>query len=173
MRTQATFRVGLAVAAGAIIAGCANSSGAPAASSSAPASSTPASSAPASSPTGVSVPSTAPSSVPAPATESTVPAGPPPTGEPLPTITLTDKPPKEPTDKQPSTGWVAGMVTRGGKGPCYGLIADDGQRYALYSSTGLELVQGSRVKVKLETTGLRIYCGPGALMAMTEAEKIG
>lgn len=162
MRTQATFRIGLAVAAGAIIAGCANSSGSPAT----PSSSSSFSSAP--------VPSAAPSSPPAPVptTESTTPAGTPPTGKPLPTITLTDKPPKEPTDQQPSTGWVAGMVTRGGTGPCYGLIADDGQRYALYSTAGTELVQGSRVKVKLETTMLRIYCGPGTLMAMTDAEPV-
>ncbi|BEL10341.1 hypothetical protein Q0Z83_085320 [Actinoplanes sichuanensis] len=120
------------------------------------------------------MPSTAPSSPPAPVptTESTTPAGTPPTGKPLPTITLTDKPPKEPTDQQPNTGWVAGMVTRGGKGPCYGLIADDGQRYALYSTAGIELAQGSRVKVKLETTPLRIYCGPGTLMAMTEADPV-
>lgn len=163
MRTHATFRIGLAVAAGAIIAGCANGSESPATSSS-------------STPTSAPPSSAAPSSVPAPsspATESTTaPAGEPPTGKPLPTITLTDKPPKEPTDQQPNTGWVAGMVTRGGKGPCYGLIADDGQRYALYSTAGTEMTQGDRVKVQLETTPIRIYCGPGTLMAMTDYEPI-
>ncbi|MFC7529462.1 hypothetical protein [Actinoplanes sp. GCM10030250] len=64
------------------------------------------------------------------------------------------------------------MVTRGGTGPCYGLVADDGTRYALYSSDGIELTNGARVKVNLETTMLRVYCGPGHLMAMTEAETI-
>jgi hypothetical protein len=163
MRTHGTFLIGLVVAAGAIIAGCASGSESPATPSSSALSAPPPSAA-------------APSSVPAqsgPPTESTTsPAGKPPTGKPLPTITLTDKPPKEPTDKQPSTGWVAGMVTRGGKGPCYGLIADDGQRYALYSTAGTELTQGDRVKVQLETSPLRIYCGPGTFMAMTDHEPI-
>ncbi|MEU8655346.1 hypothetical protein [Actinoplanes philippinensis] len=161
MRTHTTFRIGLAVAAGAIIAGCANDTASPSSSAGATTPSTVVS------PTPPAVPSLEST---APATRS--PAVEPPTGKPLPTITLTDKPPKEPTDKQPNTGWVAGMVTRGGKGPCYGLIADDGQRYALYSTAGTELVQGARVKVKLETTGLRIYCGPGTLMAMTDAETV-
>lgn len=92
---------------------------------------------------------------------------------PLPTITLTEGPPKEPTDNLPSTGWVAGMVTRGGSGPCYGLTADDGTRYALYNSEGITLKEKARVKVKLETTLIKIYCGPGDLMAMTAAEPIG
>ncbi|MEV6348002.1 hypothetical protein [Actinoplanes sp. NPDC051851] len=92
---------------------------------------------------------------------------------PIPTISLTEKPPREPTDNLPDTGWVAGMVTRGGSGPCYGLTADDGTRYALYSATGTELAKGDRVKVKLETTRLKIYCGPGSLMAMTASEPIG
>ncbi|MFC6562195.1 hypothetical protein [Actinoplanes utahensis] len=83
-----------------------------------------------------------------------------------------EEPPREPSDKTPSTGWVAGMVTVGGSGPCYGLIADDGERYALYSAGGLELEQGSRVRVLLEPTMVRIYCGPGSLMAMTDAEQI-
>ncbi|MDI6100604.1 hypothetical protein QLQ12_18505 [Actinoplanes sp. NEAU-A12] len=162
MRMHHTFRIGLAMAAGAVIAGCANGVESPAASSSAAPSASVAPS-PAPSPTGAT---TAPA-----ATPSSSPADP--GGEkPLPTITLTEKPPKEPTDQKPNTGWVAGMVTRGGKGPCYGLVADDGQKYALYSTTGVELAQGARVKVKLETTMLRIYCGPGALMAMTEAELI-
>jgi hypothetical protein len=154
MRTQATFRIGLAVAAGAVIAGCANGVESPA-----------------SSPSSAPPPSVASPAAPSP--ESTTTSSPAtPSERPLPTITLTDKPPKEPTDKQPSTGWVAGMVTIGGTGPCYGLIADDGNRYALYSTAGINLKQGERVKVQLEATPLRIYCGPGDLMAMTDAETI-
>ncbi|WP_436524636.1 hypothetical protein [Actinoplanes sp. HUAS TT8] len=92
---------------------------------------------------------------------------------PLPTLSEPGKPPKEPTDNLPETGWVAGMVTRGGSGPCYGLTADDGTRYALYNADGITLKDKARVKVKLETTLLKIYCGPGNLMAMTAAEPIG
>ncbi|BBH65701.1 hypothetical protein ACTI_23860 [Actinoplanes sp. OR16] len=80
--------------------------------------------------------------------------------------------PREPGDKPPVTGWVSGSVTRGGQGPCYGFLADDGTRYALYNADGLELPQGKRAKVYLETTLIRIYCGPGNLMAMTAAEPI-
>ncbi|PRX12909.1 hypothetical protein [Actinoplanes italicus] len=155
MRTRTTFRIGLAVVAGTVIAGCANGVESPASS---PSSASP-------------PPSITTSSSPSP--ERTTESSPvTPSERPLPTITLTDKPPKEPTDKQPSTGWVAGMVTRGGTGPCYGLIADDGNRYALYSTAGIDLKQGDRVKVQVEATPLRIYCGPGDLMAMTDAETI-
>ena len=170
MRENATVRIGLAMAAGAVLAGCAATS---------PSASAPASSTAPASPTEVSP---AVSQDPSPVPEST-PASPAP-GTPapskpgrispsaLPTITKPAKPPREPTDNLPSTGWVAGMVTRGGTGPCYGLIADDGTRYALYSTTGVELTKGARVKVLLETTQLRIYCGAGTLMAMTDSEPI-
>lgn len=154
MPTRVTFRIGLAVAAGTVIAGCANGTDSPASSAAFPSPSSPVS--PSSPPPGPIAGSSAAT----------------PSGRPLPTITLTEKPPKEPTDKQPSTGWVAGMVTRGGSGPCYGLIADDGNRYALHSDAGITLKPGDRVKVQLETTPLRIYCGPGDLMAMTAAESI-
>ncbi|MBW6437710.1 hypothetical protein KZ829_28640 [Actinoplanes hulinensis] len=152
MRARPPYRIGLALTAVAIVAGCASppSLGTPPASSSS---------------------STAPTPSEAPPSEAPSPEAPSST-EPLPTITLTKKPPKEPTDPQPSTGWLAGMVTRGGKGPCYGMIADDGQRYALYSTAGVELAKGDRINARLETTMLRIYCGPGTLMAMTEVERI-
>ncbi|MEU4419509.1 hypothetical protein AB0F81_02715 [Actinoplanes sp. NPDC024001] len=154
MREHATFRIGLAVAAGAVLAGCANS----APSASAPAS--PSVTAPSATAPSVAAPSATASSAAAPSATA------------LPTITKTVNPPREPTDNLPSTGWVGGMVTRGGKGPCYGLIADDGTRYALYSTDGVELTKGERVKVKLEPSMLRIYCGPGALMTMLEVERI-
>lgn len=150
MRNHATLRIGLAMAASAVLAGCAGNTPSP----SAPAPST-------------AAPSPAPTS---PAPSTSAPTSPP--GTSLPTLSNPVKPPREPTDNLPSTGWVAGMVTRGGTGPCYGLIADDGTRYALHSTKGIELTKGARVKVNLETTMLRIYCGPGKLMAMLEAEPI-
>ncbi|MBO3740812.1 hypothetical protein [Actinoplanes flavus] len=155
MRARPPYRIALALTAVAIVAGCASS----------PSSGTlPASSAPSTAPS-PDTPSPEPS---AEASSAEAPSA----ATPLPTITLTKKPPKEPTDPQPSTGWVTGMVTRGGKGPCYGMITDDGQRYALYSTEGVELAKGDRIKAHLETTMLRIYCGPGTLMAMTEVEQI-
>ncbi|GIF15101.1 hypothetical protein [Actinoplanes teichomyceticus] len=167
MRSHHTFRVGIAMAAGTLAAGCGASSGAPSPAPSAPAPVTsttgsPAATGPSSAATGPSSAATAASQRP----ESSSPA-------PLPTLTNPAKPPREPTDNLPDNGWVAGMVTRGGSGPCYGLTADDGTRYALYSTEGIKLTAGDRVKVKVETTLLKIYCGPGRLMAMTEAQPIG
>ncbi|MEV6305123.1 hypothetical protein AB0M02_37320 [Actinoplanes sp. NPDC051861] len=163
MRDSATFRIGLVMAAGAVLAGCAGTTG------SSTATPTDSATAASSAPVLESSPS-APSTVPTSPAPTTVYTSPPASG--LPTLTKPTKPPREPTDNLPSTGWVAGMVTRGGKGPCYGLVADDGTQYALYSTAGTELTKGDRVKVNLETTLLRIYCGPGKLMSMVEAQKI-
>jgi hypothetical protein len=159
MRSHHTFRIGIVVVFGALAAGC----GASPSPGSAPSTGiTPSPS--------VAI-SAAPSVSPATSPSAGVPSSAGPTG--LPTITKPGKPPKKPTDDLPETGWVAGMVTRGGSGPCYGLTADDGTEYALYSGDGIKLVTGDRAKVKLEPTLLKIYCGPGKLMAMTAAEPIG
>ena len=147
MRTH--YRIGIAVAAGALAAGC----GAPTGSSA---------SAPPLSP---SAPSPSFSASPSIEVSSSV--------APLPTITKTAKPPKQPTDTLPENGWVTGMVTKGGTGPCYGLSTDEGTVYALYSTDGIKLEDGARVKVKLEPSLLKIYCGPGELMTMLEAKPIG
>jgi len=125
MRTRTTYKIGLAVAASAVLAGCGQQPG--------------------------GEPSPAPS--------------------PSPSV-VEEEPPREPGDASAATGWVSGMVTVGGSGPCYGFVADDGKRYALYSTGGLELEQGSRMRVLLEPTMVRIYCGPGSLMAMTDAEQV-
>ncbi|WP_229071825.1 hypothetical protein [Actinoplanes sp. DH11] len=146
MRDQVTYRIGLAMAAGAFLAGCGATSDSPAAPATEPAPSAPGVSAPPS--TGVSAgPSTGTGADPS-------------------------EIPREPGDGPPATGWVSGMVTRGGTGPCYGLTADDGTKYALYGTDGVELTKGERVRVQVETTQLRIYCGPGDLMAMTASEPI-
>ncbi|GAA4596223.1 hypothetical protein BJY16_001939 [Actinoplanes octamycinicus] len=82
------------------------------------------------------------------------------------------KPPKQPTDTLPQNGWVTGMVTKGGTGPCYGLTTDEGTVYALYNTDGVKLQDGARVSVKLEPSLLKIYCGPGQLMTMLEAKPV-
>ncbi|KUL39069.1 hypothetical protein [Actinoplanes awajinensis] len=166
MRSHHTYRIGIAVAIGALAAGCGSTGGTSSSASPAPASVAPSGSAPAA-PSGIA-PSAggAPSTTVPEAPESTSPGA-------LPTLTKPTAPPREPTDNLPDKGWVAGNVTRGGSGPCYGLTADDGTKYALYSAAGIKLTAGDRVKVKLETTLLKIYCGPGDLMAMTEAQPIG
>ena len=162
--TKLITRLGGLALAGVVLAGCAGETGATG-SPSAPAASAPAASAPAVASGAASAPASS-------APVSSAPAAPPRSPDTLPTMTRPAGPPKEPTDNAPNDGWVTGMVTRGGSGPCYGLADDEGNRYALYSTTGIKLAKGERVKVLLETTMLRIYCGPGDLMAMTEAKPI-
>ena len=73
-----------------------------------------------------------------------------------------------PTDYIPGD-MLNGRVTKGGSGPCYGLVTDDGVQYALHSSTGMTLEEGTYVRVKVAPLRLKIYCGPGAHLALLEA----
>jgi hypothetical protein len=56
---------------------------------------------------------------------------------------------------------IAGRVTKGGSGPCYEVTNDDGKRYALHSTAGLTLQEGTYVTAKVAPMLLKIYCGPG------------
>ncbi|AGZ38648.1 hypothetical protein [Actinoplanes friuliensis] len=111
-------------------------------------------------PSGVT-PSAAPSS-----TEPTpVPSGP---YNSVPTGAPPSKPagiPKTPTDNIPA-GWTEGTVTRGGTGPCYGLVTFDGVPYAMYSDAGVTLTKGDHIKARLTPAKLRINCGEGTPVAM-------
>ena len=91
---------------------------------------------------------------------------------PIPTVSRPTGPPKNPTDQLKPTGWVVGTVTSGGSGPCYGLTTDEGTQYALYSTAGISLVKGARVRVRIKPAVVRIYCGPGKLVEMTAAEPL-
>jgi len=100
------------------------------------------------------------------------PSGTPPlSSTPPPTLRPASKPPKTPSDQQPD--WIAGRVTRGGSGPCYGLETDDGTRYAMYSADGFTLDEGSVVRVRVAPLLLRIYCGPGQHVRIVELETVG
>lgn len=83
----------------------------------------------------------------------------------LPTMRPPLKPPKKPTDLVPRD-IVAGRVTRGGSGPCYGLITDDGQEYALHSTAGVTLTEGKYVRVRFASMTAGVDCGPGRHVAM-------
>ncbi|PWR08328.1 hypothetical protein DKT68_16135 [Micromonospora acroterricola] len=79
-----------------------------------------------------------------------------------PSIGTPPKPPKptEPTDRLP-TDMIAGHVTRGGSGPCYGLVSEDGVEYALYGAGAGDLAEGSFVTLRISARSVRIDCGPG------------
>jgi hypothetical protein len=94
------------------------------------------------------------------------------TPESLPTSRRPSGPPREPTDNDKPAGWIVGTVTAGGAGPCYGLVTDEGVRYALHSTAGTRLDKGARVRVKGTPAKIRIYCGPGQLLEMTAAEPL-
>ncbi|MGW0432402.1 hypothetical protein ACWDV4_07630 [Micromonospora sp. NPDC003197] len=76
-------------------------------------------------------------------------------------------PPKKPTDEQ-ATDRIAGRVTRGGSGPCYGVVTDDGKEYALYGSDVGTLQVDSFVRVTIAPLLLRISCGPGTHASIVE-----
>ncbi|MBO4207354.1 hypothetical protein [Micromonospora echinofusca] len=81
-------------------------------------------------------------------------------------------PPKNPTDTRP-TGIVVGHVTRGGSGPCYGVVTDDGQEYALYGPEAGTFTTGTRVRVTTAPLLLRISCGRGTHAAIVKMEPVG
>ena len=70
------------------------------------------------------------------------------------------EPPSTPSDPQPHD-LIAGQVVRGGAGPCYGVVTDDGRLYAVHSTSAGELAVGTTVLVKLAPTVTDVDCGPG------------
>jgi hypothetical protein len=82
------------------------------------------------------------------------------------------KPGKDPTDRIKSSNVIAGMVTKGGSGPCYGITTDDGTQYALHSTAGVQLPKGKYAKVRAVPSALRIYCGPGKLLDLIHVDSI-
>jgi hypothetical protein len=74
--------------------------------------------------------------------------------------------PKTPTDIVRSPGWIEGTITRGGTGPCYGLVTFDGVAYSMYSDKGTKLAQGDHIKAELTPARLRIDCGAGIPVSM-------
>ncbi|MEV8504336.1 hypothetical protein AB0368_05815 [Actinoplanes sp. NPDC051475] len=80
--------------------------------------------------------------------------------------------PKTPTDSIASPGWIDGLVTRGGTGPCYGFADWDGKPYAVYSPVGTELKKGDHIRVRFVPNKLRIDCGEGTQVVMEAFERV-
>jgi hypothetical protein len=79
--------------------------------------------------------------------------------------------PKTPTDLLPSPGWIEGTVTRGGSGPCYGLMTFDGVAYAMHSTEGIQLTKGEHIRAELIPAKLRISCGEGITVTLGELQR--
>ncbi|WP_234038832.1 hypothetical protein [Micromonospora coerulea] len=72
-------------------------------------------------------------------------------------------PPRKPTDNRP-TDLIAGRITRGGTGPCYGLVDENGREYALHGPEAGELRVGSFVTLRVAPPTSSFDCGPGTPM---------
>jgi hypothetical protein len=84
-----------------------------------------------------------------------------------PTLDAPSAPPSEPTDDIKASTIIVGTVNRGGSGPCYGLVTDDGVQYALYEAKGRTLTKGIRITVDAVPSRLLIACGTGTLVEVT------
>ena len=129
---------------------------------------------------GTSVPVTPSAAVSTPAPGTVPPSAATPTAPPsgpynsVPTGAAPSKPagiPKTPTDIIRSPGWTEGTITRGGTGPCYGLVTFDGVAYAMYSAEGTELAKGDHIRAELTPAKLRIDCGKGIPVAMGDIQR--
>ncbi|MET8319161.1 hypothetical protein [Micromonospora sp. NPDC005189] len=109
-------------------------------------------------------PSPEPSSPPAPAATASR-ARPPLSATEPPTMRPPVVKPSPPSDLR-QTDLVSGTVTRGGTGPCYGLVAEDGTEYALHGPDAGELRAGSVVTLRITIARARINCGPGLPMSI-------
>jgi hypothetical protein len=91
--------------------------------------------------------------------------------------TMTTQPPttglpSTPSDPRPPKDVLVGQVTRGGSGPCYGMVTDDGKEYAFYSTEGVTLDKGDTVKIQYEPLRLKIYCGAGEHVSAVKITKV-
>ncbi|SCE81736.1 hypothetical protein [Micromonospora mirobrigensis] len=72
-------------------------------------------------------------------------------------------PPRKPTDNRP-TDLIAGRITRGGDGPCYGLVDENDREYALHGPDAGPLAVGAFVTLRVAPPAEPFDCGPGTPM---------
>ncbi|MEU7798608.1 hypothetical protein AB0J14_07355 [Micromonospora arborensis] len=91
---------------------------------------------------------------------------------PLPTLSPPTGPPRQPTDAR-KANVLAGRITRGGTGPCYGLVTDDGRQYALHGSGMGSFAVGTTVRVTVGPADPTVDCGPGTPATIVTISKVG
>ncbi|MGI5525063.1 hypothetical protein ACQEUX_29575 [Micromonospora sp. CA-259024] len=91
---------------------------------------------------------------------------------PLPTIGPPTGPPRDPTDLR-KKNLLAGRINRGGDGPCYGLITDDGRQYALHGPGMGNFGVGTVVRVTVGPADPAIDCGPGTAASIVKISTVG
>ncbi|MCI4063798.1 hypothetical protein MRQ36_14865 [Micromonospora sp. R77] len=90
----------------------------------------------------------------------------------LPTLRRPTAPPDNPTDlRRPDL--LAGRISRGGPGPCYGLVTDDGREYALHGENMGNWGTGTWVRVTVGPPASGVDCGPGTRVELRKIEPVG
>ncbi|PWU47618.1 hypothetical protein DLJ47_30115 [Micromonospora sp. S4605] len=90
----------------------------------------------------------------------------------LPTMGPPTAPPSQPTDLR-KANILAGRITRGGTGPCYGLVTDDGREYALHGVGKGSFATGSWVRVTVGPADPAADCGPGTPASIIKISPVG
>ncbi|RKN48404.1 hypothetical protein [Micromonospora endolithica] len=80
--------------------------------------------------------------------------------------------PSRPTDLR-RVNALAGRITRGGDGPCYGLVTDDGREYALHGVGKGSFATGTWVQVTIGPADPAADCGSGTPATLVKIAPIG
>jgi hypothetical protein len=91
---------------------------------------------------------------------------------PLPTLRPPTRPPRRPTDAR-KVNALAGRINRGGDGPCYGLVTDDGRQYALHGTGKGTFAVGTTVRVTIGPADPAADCGPGIPATIVDISPVG
>ncbi|MET8083928.1 hypothetical protein [Micromonospora sp. NPDC005237] len=91
---------------------------------------------------------------------------------PLPTLRPPTGPPRTPTDAR-KANVLAGRINRGGDGPCYGLVTDDGRQYALHGTGKGTFAVGTTVLVTIGPADPTADCGPGTPASIVDISPVG
>ncbi|WP_319459753.1 hypothetical protein [Micromonospora sp. RTP1Z1] len=90
----------------------------------------------------------------------------------LPTLRPPSGPPEHPTDLRRADVF-AGRISRGGSGPCYGLVTDDGHEYALHGENLGTWGTGTWVRVTIGPPTSNADCGPGIRADLIKINPVG
>lgn len=89
-----------------------------------------------------------------------------------PTLGPPTAPPRWPSDLR-KANVLAGRITRGGAGPCYGLVTDDGREYALHGPDRGTFATGAWVRVTVGPADPTANCGPGTPASIVKIDPVG
>ncbi|WP_204001869.1 DUF5818 domain-containing protein [Micromonospora lutea] len=80
-------------------------------------------------------------------------------------------PPSHPTELR-KANVLAGRLSRGGSGPCYTLVTDDGREYALHGTGKGTFATGTWVRVTTAPATAEVDCGPGVPVSILKMSPV-